>query len=63
MSKQPKWFQNTDFFKGKTSRLRDYWRRLMASREKKLSHGAAEISKLITSAHGDNWRRNDKRHR
>lgn len=42
-------------------RMRGYWRNLMASTRKKLSQGAASITRLITSAHKDNWRRKDKR--
>lgn len=42
-------------------RMRGYWRNLMASTRKKISQGAACITRLITSAHKDNWRRKDKR--
>jgi hypothetical protein len=40
--------------------MRDRWKEKSASRMKKMSSGAQQISKLITSAHGDEWRRNDK---
>ena len=55
-----------DRFKGKVgsarSRMQDYWSRLMNhSKVKKLSEGSAEINKLITTAHKDQWRRNNKK--
>ena len=40
--------------------LRTYWRNLMASKHRKMSEGAVEKSKIITSAHGDNWRRHER---
>jgi hypothetical protein len=42
-------------------RMRGYWRNLMASTRQKISQGAANISRLITSPHKDNWRRKDKK--
>lgn len=39
-------------------KMRNYWRRVMESTHNKISRGAANISKVITSAHGDQWRRN-----
>lgn len=43
-------------------KMSDYWRRLMNhSKEKKMSEGAQQITKLITSAQKDQWRRNSKK--
>jgi hypothetical protein len=43
-------------------KMSDYWRRLMNhSKEKKMSEGGQQITKLITSAHKDQWRRNTKK--
>ena len=43
-------------------RMSEYWRRLMNnSKEVKMSEGAQQITKLITSAHKDQWRRNSKK--
>lgn len=40
-------------------KMSNYWRRLMNhSNRTKTSEGAQEIKKLITSAHGDQWRKN-----
>jgi hypothetical protein len=46
-------------FKGSFKKqVHDYWTRFMrAASEHKITRGAAEIVKIITSAHGDNWRR------
>jgi hypothetical protein len=41
-------------------RMKLYWKSLMASTHKKLSSGAASISRLISFAHKDEWRRRDK---
>jgi hypothetical protein len=59
------------FFDGigkKTKRAKEkvseYWARLFNhSNRHKASEGAQEISKLITSAHKDQWRRKDKQQR
>jgi hypothetical protein len=40
-------------------RLREYWRRLMHSPQKKISEGAMEANKLMTSARKDEWRRKE----
>lgn len=40
------------------NRLREYWRTLMRSNKRKMSEGAQEINRLITTAHKDQWRRN-----
>jgi hypothetical protein len=45
----------------KRGRMRTYWRRLMDSTQRKLSAGAAAITKLIPFPRGENWRRRDKR--
>ncbi len=45
-------------------RLRQYWRSLVRSKKHvNMSEGAQEVNKVITSAHGDGWRRTDKKHR
>ncbi len=42
-------------------RMGQYWRRMMNhSKHTAASEGTQEISKLITSAHKDQWRRGDK---
>jgi len=41
-------------------KVREYWRKLMDSNQKKMSRGAQDISTIITSANKDNWRRKDK---
>jgi hypothetical protein len=41
--------------------IQDYWRRLMDSTRKKMAVGAQAITKLITRAHGDNWRRKEEK--
>jgi len=40
---------------------RSYWRSMMASTHRAMSTGAQQIMKLITMAHGDNWRRKEKK--
>ena len=53
-----RFFQN--LFNGQTrERLREYWRRLMHSPHNKISEGAAEANKLMTSARKDEWRRKE----
>lgn len=43
-------------------RMSEYWRRMMNdSTEKKMTQGSEEISKIITSAHKDQWRRKEKK--
>ncbi len=47
---------------GTREKMRNYWKRMMNDSKKvKMSEGAQEISKLITSAHKDQWRRGDKK--
>jgi hypothetical protein len=41
-------------------KIREYWCQRMNSSHKKLSRGAEYIQKIITSAHGDGWRRNNR---
>lgn len=41
--------------------IKEYWRKLMDSTRKKMSVGAQAITKLITRAHGDNWRRKEEK--
>lgn len=38
-------------------KTREWWNKVMSSRNKKMSQGAQEVNKLITSAHKDQWRR------
>lgn len=45
------------FIKNVNERLRQSWKNLMNSNEKKLSEGSREISRVMTSAHKDQWRR------
>lgn len=45
----------------KRGRIRDYWRKLMESTQRKLSAGAAAITKMIPFPRKENWRRKDKR--
>jgi len=42
-------------------RAKQYWLNLMHSTQNKLSRGAANISKIITSAHGEGWRRKNEK--
>lgn len=47
---------------GTREKMRNYWNRMMNNSKKvKMSEGGQEISKLITSAHKDQWRRGDKK--
>lgn len=45
------------FFKNANERIRQSWRNLMDSKEKKMSEGSQEITKIRTVAHKDQWRR------
>jgi len=38
-------------------RAKQYWLNLMHSTHNKISEGAAHVSRVITSAHGEGWRR------
>jgi hypothetical protein len=50
-----------DHYKEKIrGRFNEYWRRLFRSKEEKMSQGAQDLSKTITSAHKDQWRRDNK---
>jgi hypothetical protein len=42
---------------GVPERIRNYWRRLMDSTQKKMSRGAENIARMISWARGENWRR------
>lgn len=45
--------------KGNRNKFQDYWKNLMSdSREEKMSRGSYNLSKTISWARGDNWRRN-----
>jgi hypothetical protein len=41
--------------------VRSYWRSMMESTKRAMSRGAQNILKILTSAHGDNWRRKEKK--
>lgn len=45
------------FLDKKTGRVRTYWQRLMRSTQNKMSRGASNISKIISWASNENWRR------
>jgi hypothetical protein len=47
---------------GMREKMSDYWQRMMNhSKERKMSEGAQQVERLITSAHKDQWRRNKKK--
>lgn len=41
--------------------VHSYWRRAFDSTSRAMSRGAQHILKLITTAHGDNWRRSQNK--
>ena len=41
--------------------VKNHWRELMASTHRRMSRGAQNLNKIITFAHGDNWRRKEKK--
>lgn len=43
---------------GSRSRIKDAWKKAMDSAHNKFSRGAEFITRLITSAHGNEWRAN-----
>jgi len=45
----------------KIARIKEYWLNLMRSTQNKISRGAANIAKVITSAHGEQWRKKDEK--
>jgi len=47
----------------KAGRVRQYWRKCVDSMHNNMSRGAENITKLITNAHGDGWRRLKNQHR
>lgn len=47
--------------KTKFSKMREYWRRMMESTQRKLSQGAQNISRVMTWGHKDNWRRKNEK--
>jgi len=49
------------FGQGARQRLKDYWRELMHSTRHHMSRGAQNISKMISWARRDNWRRKRKK--
>ncbi len=47
---------------GTREKMRNYWARMMNdSKHVKMSEGAQQITKLMTSAHKDQWRRDPKK--
>ena len=40
---------------------KSYWRNFLSSTQKKMSRGAANISRMLSWAHKDNWRRKNKK--
>jgi len=44
----------------KKGRVKNAWKKLMQSTQRKLSRGASNISKIISWARSDNWRRKQK---
>lgn len=44
-------------------KMREYWKEMMCSTHCKMTRGAEQLKKIITSAHGDNWRRNDHKNK
>ncbi|MDR3550787.1 MAG: hypothetical protein P4L31_05195 [Candidatus Babeliales bacterium] len=47
-------------FKKMHQGLQDWWRNMAQSTWHKMSRGAEQRAKILTFAHGDNWRRKDK---
>jgi hypothetical protein len=45
------------FIHGMPNKLKDYWRTLYDSPKRHMTVGSYYITKIITCAHGDNWRR------
>ncbi len=48
-------------FKHTPRRLRQYWRKVYHSTHKRMSRGASNISKIISWARNENWRRKEKK--
>ncbi len=44
----------------KKSKVKNAWKKLMDSTQKKLSRGASSINKIISWARSDNWRRKQR---
>jgi len=58
MKKQPnRFFPFRDFFRGRPQHLRSYWQNLFESTRKRMTRGSWNISKIISWARKDNWRR------
>lgn len=49
------------FVRNVKQRVKQQWLSMMNSSRNAMSFGAQCITKLITSAHGDGWRRRDKK--
>lgn len=49
-------------FKG-PHKVKQYWKKLMDSTRNKMSKGAQKISRMISWAKKDNWRRSDRKNR
>ena len=49
------------FVRNVSQRVKQQWLSLMDSTRNAMSFGSQCITKLITTAHGDNWRRKNKK--
>ncbi len=49
------------FFKRLPKRVRLYWGKVMNSTHKRMSRGGLNISRIITWARNENWRRKEKK--
>jgi hypothetical protein len=47
--------------RGIPMRIREYWSKLMDSTQRKMSRGASNLSKIISWARNENWRRKEKK--
>jgi len=45
---------------GKPKKIRQYWRKMMDSTQKRMSRGSAKIARMISWARSDNWRGSGK---
>ena len=43
--------------------LKDYWMHMVRYNHHHMSRGAENLYKIITSAHGDGWRRKTNKHK
>ena len=47
--------------KKKFARVAQYWQKMMESTQRKMTRGAQNISKIISRARNENWRRSDRK--